>query len=248
MPRARYMVGGIGTNMIWRSRNADGPLDEQYAWQNPLAPTNTIATKGREVSYATRLIGAEATSLEGIMRFTIQTGGKVTLVTPVLSDLDAPEDRALSGARRGTHAGGSRPSQCRPSRVVDAVLVGVLRGNQRSADRKYYYSSQYVIASASRAGKVAPGLYGNWVTTDHPAWNGDYTLNYNHETPFLALYASNHLEVAGSFEQPVLDIMSRAKQYARTILGVRGVLFPGQSDRGGRNVLSTTTRSWAKST
>jgi hypothetical protein len=24
-----------------------------------------------------------------------------------------------------------------------------------------------------------PGLYGPWVTTDSPGWNGDYTLDYN---------------------------------------------------------------------
>ena len=113
---------------------------------------------------------------------------------------------------------------------------------------RYYYSSQYMIASASRAGKVAPGLYGNWVTTDHPSWNGDYTLNYNHETPYLALYASNHLEVAGSFEQPVLDMIPRAKQYARTMLGVRGVLIPGHIGPWGTNGPSTTTRSWARGT
>jgi len=228
LPRARYIVGGAGPNTIWRSRNADGPLDEQYAWKNPLAPTNTITTKGRELTFATRLIGAEATIHEGAMQFTLQPGRKIYLVTPVLSDLDSPEHRAAAQAR----AAALTPDAL--DRLNAAHREWWTRFWSESyveigdpLIEKFYYSSQYVIASASRAGKVAPGLYGNWVTTDHPAWNGDYTLNYNHETPFLALYASNHLEVAGSFEQPLLDIMSRAKQYARTILGVRGILVPG---------------------
>ena len=92
---------------------------------------------------------------------------------------------------------------------------------------RFYYSSQYMIASASREGKVARDSMAIGLPRIIPSWNGDYTLNYNHETPFLALYASNHIGVAGSFEQPVLDIVPRAKQYARTILGVRGILYPG---------------------
>ena len=228
MPRARYLLGGIGANTIWRSRNADGPLDEQYAWPNPLPPTSTIATKGREVSFETRLIGAEATSVEGAMRFTIQPGRKVSLVTPVLSDLDAPEHLPSSQARAAalTPEALDRLNAAHRDWWTRFWSESYVEIGDPLIER-YYYSSQYMIASASRAGKVAPGLYGNWVTTDHPSWNGDYTLNYNHETPYLALYASNHLEVAGSFEQPVLDIIPRAKQYARTILGVRGVLIPG---------------------
>ena len=228
LPRARYVSGGAGANMIWRTRNADGPLDEQSAWENPLAPTNTVTTRGREVTYATRLIGAEAAISEGAMRFTVKPGIKVYLVTPVLSDLDAPEHLAAARSRAAALAPDALDKLSAERRQwwtrfwsESYVEIG------DPLIERFYYSSQYMIASASRAGKVAPGLYGNWVTTDHPSWNGDYTLNYNHETPVLALYASNHIAVSGSYEQPVLDLLSRAKQYARTIAGVRGVLYPG---------------------
>ena len=52
--RARYISGGVDRNMIWRSRNADGPLRRAVCWEDPLAPTSTIAIRGREVTYATR--------------------------------------------------------------------------------------------------------------------------------------------------------------------------------------------------
>jgi hypothetical protein len=41
-----------------------------------------------------------------------------------------------------------------------------------------------VLASASRPGKVAPGLYGPWVTCDHMLWGDDFHLNYNFQAAF----------------------------------------------------------------
>ena len=38
---------------------------------------------------------------------------------------------------------------------------------------------RYILACASREGKIAPGLFGPWQTNDAAGWNGDYTLNYN---------------------------------------------------------------------
>ena len=37
---------------------------------------------------------------------------------------------------------------------------------------KRWYAALYIMGSCSREGKVAPGIWGNWVTTDQPvvAW------------------------------------------------------------------------------
>ncbi len=56
---------------------------------------------------------------------------------------------------------------------------------------KEYYASLYLLASGSRDGEAPPGLWGNWVMTD-PAWNSDYTLNYNFETLLYAAFPTNH--------------------------------------------------------
>ena len=42
----------------------------------------------------------------------------------------------------------------------------------------FYYSTMYMIASASRRGKMAAGLWGPWVHSDAPAWQGDFTIDY----------------------------------------------------------------------
>ena len=81
------------------------------------------------------------------------------------------------------------------------------------------------MASCSRRGKVAPGLFGNWVTTDKPAWSSDFHLNYNHQAPFWGLYSSNHIEQAATYEQPIVDRLPAARSAARRLLNCRGAYF-----------------------
>jgi hypothetical protein len=228
LPRARFVSSGEASNMLWVSRNADGPADEQYAWPNPLPPTRLAATKGREVTVVTRLVGAQGTVREGELQFDLQLGSKVYLITPVLSDLEAPEHRSAAIARaqelspaeldklNAAHRDWWHHYWSESSVEIGDPLL-----------EKFYYSSQYVIASASHSGRTAPGLYGPWVTTDHPSWNGDYTTNYNHQTPYLALYSSNHIATSDPYDPPVLAFLERGKLYAQTLLNVRGVYYPG---------------------
>jgi hypothetical protein len=228
LPGARFLYGGAADGVAWLSRNADGPLDQQYPWPTPLPPTSTRETQGREVSLATRVVGVDSTVRDEALHFVLAPGKEIYLVTPVLSDLDAPEHLAAA-----------------KSRAAGLTVAEIAKLNAAHRDwwrrfwsesfvqigdpllEKFYYASQYVIACASREGKVAPGLYGPWVTTDHPSWNGDYTLDYNYQTPVLGLYSSNHIATSGSYEPPLLAFMPRGEQYARTLLNLRGLYYPG---------------------
>eukprot|EP01048_Picozoa_sp_COSAG05_P013489 COSAG05_NODE_1441_length_4880_cov_3.567245_8_plen_178_part_00 len=40
----------------------------------------------------------------------------------------------------------------------------------------FYCGSSFLLAASSRSGEVAPGLYGPWLTTDHPMWGGDFHM------------------------------------------------------------------------
>ncbi|WP_314591859.1 discoidin domain-containing protein [Paenibacillus terrigena] len=62
--------------------------------------------------------------------------------------------------------------------------------------QKYYYGAQYLLGSTARAGKVAPGLYGVWHTTDNPAWSSDYHLNYNFIATFFGANSSNRYDLS----------------------------------------------------
>jgi len=91
---------------------------------------------------------------------------------------------------------------------------------------KYYYASQYLFASATRAGKFAPGLWGSFVTRDSTAWGGDYHLNYNYQAPYWASYSSNHIDLADNFDQPLLDYMEKGEKHARSLLAINGIYYP----------------------
>lgn len=227
-PPARFIASGEEAGTVWVTRNADGPLDEQYPWPNPIAPTSTTATKGREASFAARVVGSDSSIHDGDIVFSLSPGQPVFLVTPVLSDLDAPNHlaAALERVQTLTPSVMTELYQAHCAWWRDYWSQSFIEMDDPVLE-KFYYASQYITASASRSGKVAPGLYGPWVTTDHPSWNGDYTLNYNLETPYLGLYSSNHLATADSYDAPILDFIGRGKTYARTMLNVRGVYYPG---------------------
>jgi hypothetical protein len=89
-----------------------------------------------------------------------------------------------------------------------------------------YYLSQYVIASMSRDPKFPPSLFGV-NTWDYPCWNANYKINYNHQAPYWALYASGHYEQADPHDAPYLALESQGRQIAQKISGHGGILMPG---------------------
>ncbi|WP_316838197.1 glycosyl hydrolase family 95 catalytic domain-containing protein [Pedobacter nutrimenti] len=90
---------------------------------------------------------------------------------------------------------------------------------------KAYYQGLYTMAACSRDPKFPPGIFG-WTTTDKPAWNGDYHLNYNFQAPFYALYAANRLQQGAPHDGPLIDFMPRGEWYAKNVTHTRGVLYP----------------------
>ena len=227
IPRARYISGGATRDMLWRSRNADGPLDQQYAWESPLPPSSSPTVRGREITFATRVIGAETKLAGDTLQFELKPGATVYLVSSVLSDLD--DWQHVKAAQARVQAVTPAELQKLNSALRDWWKNFWSESFVEIGDKvieKFYYMSHYIIASAARTGKVAPGLYGPWVTVDTPNWNGDYTLDYNHQMPYYGLYSSNHIATTDPYDPPVLAMVERARQYARTLLGVRGLLMP----------------------
>ncbi|MDD3402761.1 MAG: discoidin domain-containing protein [Hespellia sp.] len=83
---------------------------------------------------------------------------------------------------------------------------------------RYYYGSLYYMGCTSRADKVAPGLYGVWVTDDNAKYNNDYHLNYNYMAPSYGMYSSNRLDAPYAMTQPILDYMPKAVEAAKNNL------------------------------
>jgi len=88
---------------------------------------------------------------------------------------------------------------------------------------KFWYASHYLMACCSKPGKVAPGIFGNWITTSAPNWGGDYHLNYNFQAPWWGVHYSNKVFLSEPYDQPVLDYVPTARRNAREHLGCRGI-------------------------
>ncbi|SEO89634.1 glycoside hydrolase family 95-like protein [Paenibacillus sp. OV219] len=109
---------------------------------------------------------------------------------------------------------------------------------------KFWYGSHYIMACSSRNKSFPPGLFGSWITTDSPAWAGDYHLNYNYQAPWWGVYSSNHIELSEPYDTPLLEYMPSGKRYAEQYLGRSGIYYDvGIGPKGLPTALSTTQAS-----
>jgi hypothetical protein len=88
-----------------------------------------------------------------------------------------------------------------------------------------WYQNLYFLACVSRPGKMAPGLFAS-LTTNRPAWHGDYHTNYNIQQSFWGAYPSNHPELAEPYNALVSDYLPRAKWLAKRLFDVEGAYYP----------------------
>ena len=170
---------------------------------------------------AMKLLGADALS------FTLQPGKSVTIVAAMRSVF---KSKAPLADARKVVAGLDEARletlwQAHTEWWLGFWAKSLVDLDEEAIEQRYYLS-HYVMASCSRDPEFPPGIFGTWVTTDSPAWAGDYHLNYNHMAPFYALYSSNHIEQADPYHAPILDFMEQAKAYAKDELNCRGVYYP----------------------
>ena len=168
----------------------------------------------RRVRVATRVVGATGTVASGALTFTLAAGVPVSLVTGVMSNLDSATYQADVLASLSKLATADVTALEVAQRAWwDAFFKKSFVEIPDKTLEKEYYASLYFLASVSRTGEQAPGLWGNWIMKD-PAWNSDYTLNYNYEVPFYASFPTNHVELADSYDQPVIDWVPNAQALA----------------------------------
>jgi hypothetical protein len=94
---------------------------------------------------------------------------------------------------------------------------------------RQWFLSSYHLASAARAGKIMPGLDGNWSWEDDPVWFAAYYWNTCTENLFYGTYSGNHLELTVPYNDTVFDLLPAARKEAREVFGMRGAKFPHTS-------------------
>lgn len=173
-----------------------------------------------KVGFAGRFLGADGTSV------TAAPGKPCCFVLPVRSW--AKVSRPYEYAR--SRAGWITPHEVAELREQHLMwwkdfwsISGVMLDDPAMEQR--YYLSQYVLASVSRDPDYPPNILGI-CTFDRMAWNGNYKINYNHQSPYLGLLASGHFEQADPHDKPYFDMMDIAREMSRRLLGHEGAYLP----------------------
>jgi alpha-L-fucosidase 2 len=179
-----------------------------------------VATVGSQMTskarVAVRVVGATGAVSNGALRFTLMPGQSYSLVSSILSNSDSATFQSMAVSQV---SGLAQTDVDMLSDRHHAWWSSFYRQSfveiPNKAIEKEYYASLYLLASTSRSGEAAPGLWGVWVMTD-PNWNGDYTLNYNYEVPFYAAFPTNHVSLADAYDKPVVDWVPNAQALATT--------------------------------
>ncbi|MDR3691309.1 MAG: hypothetical protein P4L46_18155 [Fimbriimonas sp.] len=214
----RQTVGAEGTPGIERPA-----IDMSHRISRFQRRADSLPGHSRRVSVATRIIGSDS----GVgLHFSLQPGDSVTIVSAVVSDLDST--RFEWAAKR----------QVSLLRTTDVEHLNTKhrkwwatfwsRSFVEIPDQtieSHWYAALYVVACCSRAGQVAPGLWGNWVTTDQPGWHGDFHLNYNFQAPYYIVYSSNHADLSLPFYDALMQSVPNGKKMAKRH-GWKGIHFP----------------------
>jgi hypothetical protein len=180
--------------------------------------------KTHKVRVATRAVGATGTVANDNLTFTLTPGQTITLATSIMSnfDADAYQTQAVANV-----------SSLMPSDVDtfnakhqawwDAFYRTSYVTVPDKIIEKEYWASLYILASTSRTGEIAPGLWGPWVMQD-PSW-GYYTMDYNQEVPFYAAFPTNHVELADCYDPPIIAYTLSNAEAQATAAGFTGALF-----------------------
>lgn len=184
----------------------------QFVWatrtSNTKPQNGTPARWMSEFAMASTVIGDDSAvysaGTDGSIVFNLPAGKTVYVVTAI----ECVGNQAVDAA---TDANGAALANAKSllSTVKSKSDIGTLRQAQLDWWKNYYllswmdlgdtelnrlyYGNQYIFGCCTREGKQAPGLYGVWITCDNIAWQGDYHLNYNFQSPYYGSYSSNRM-------------------------------------------------------
>lgn len=221
--------GGNMADGYWMKRRFSTPDASISLEQKPLAWDSEAAVAMRLLNHRKLPLPC----LPGIRgdgwcgdRFIIDPGCPVTIVAAIVTseESDNPLNAALEAVRkvemttldgfREVHEKWWNDFWSKSSVEIGDPLI-----------EKFWYGSHYIMACCSRNKRFPPNLYGNWVTTDSPSWEGHYTLNYNYQAPYWGVYSSNHVELSDPYDVPLLEYLPIAKENAPKYLNINGAYY-----------------------
>lgn len=178
-----------------------------------------------QVRIAVGVVGATGTISGSTLQFTLSPGTTVTLVSSIMSNYDSSsyQTQSISNVSSSTSSSISSELSSNESWWSSFWGASFVEFANNPVLQKEYYGSLYLLAASSEPNTAPPGLWGPWVETN-PAWAGDYTTDYNFETPPLAYFPTNHVSLAESYETAIETWLPEAESFA-TSNGYTGALW-----------------------
>jgi alpha-L-fucosidase 2 len=218
------LARGISNSNPTSTATSGGVLYIQVA-ADPTSPANGYPSA--IVEAAVRVLGTTSTVVNGgtQLQFTLLPGNTVTLASSVMSNFDSTnyQTTAITNVASLTASQIATFSTSHAKWWAAFWAKSFIEIPNKTIEREFY-GSLYLLASVTRANEEPPGLWGNWIQMD-PMWNGDYTLNYNYESPFYATFPTNHVELSAAYDAPLLNFLPKAQAIA-TANGQTGALYP----------------------
>ena len=158
------------------------------AWASRTLPGTARQITGVVVLRAGKAVAswpqpAAGSKQDAALNLTLAAGDSATVIITVLTSVTTndspPLAMALSASKSALATNGAAiKSEAASFWAAFWARSSVSLPSQPELER-FWFCSQYLMGTASRAGRVAPGLWGPFVTTDDPAWDGGYTLDYS---------------------------------------------------------------------
>jgi alpha-L-fucosidase 2 len=198
--------GLVQPNIVWASRETEG--GDNINWVCRAA----LSSKIIGVNYTTAL----ADNNKGVSKFILRPGEKVTVVTAIVSGKDITDhvEKSVAAVKDQTKISIEKLHEAHLNWWKNYWLKSYVRTYDPQLER-YYFGALYEAACAYREGNICPALFGPWVTTDFPNWNGNYTLSYNHQASVVGFASSNRPELLFPYIQQRYDWEAEGKKRAQ---------------------------------
>ena len=190
-----------------------------------MPPERTYPEGFRCAAAAKLLNGPKPVLLNSEIRWTVTEDCTLVLAVATTRDNSKPEAWARELLREVSTGGEFQLRQEHLNEWEKFWDRSWIRIDDMTVEDTWYFCN-YLLASASRPGAVAPGLFGPWIVLDRSAWGGSYTTDYNFQQTFAAALSSNHPELLEPYFSTLEDMLPAAREFAKDIYETEGIAFP----------------------
>ena len=195
-------------------------------YENKIGWVSRETQSGDEIDWvcraamATKIVGADYTMATygnntAIAKFILKPGKHIFVVTAVHSGKNITDHitESVAEANEQTEKGLDALLNMHNEWWKNYWLKSYVRTYDPQLE-KYYFGALYESACCYREGSICGGLFGAWVTTDKPNWDGNYTLSYNHQSTVVGFASSNRPELLLPYIQQRYDWEAEGRRRA----------------------------------